>query len=102
MNYFKELLHQKGSCFICNLINVNAQLKNTDFVGEGRGVNVAQDPSASCHMRGQSMGLAGQGRGKGSGSHHPVSPKLRQPRHRFNVGLKSCRHQRFSPKPFIN
>ena len=39
MNYFKELLHQKGSRFICNLINVinvNAQLKNTDFVGEGR------------------------------------------------------------------
>ena len=28
-------------------------------------------------------------------------PKLRQPRHRFSVGLKGCRQQHLSPEPFI-
>ena len=31
-------------------INVKAQLKYTDFVGEGRGISILQDPSAACFM----------------------------------------------------
>ena len=38
---------------------------------------------------------------RGSGCAHRFSPKLRQPRHRFRVGLKGCRQQHLSPKPFI-
>ena len=38
---------------------------------------------------------------RGSGCAHPFSPKLRQPRHRFSVGLKGCRQQHLSPEPFI-
>ena len=41
-------------------INVKAQLKYTDFVGEGRGISILQDPSAACFMWCQSMGPAGQ------------------------------------------
>ena len=38
---------------------------------------------------------------RGSGCAHRFSPKLRQPRHHFSVGLKGCRQQHLSPKPFI-
>jgi len=38
---------------------------------------------------------------RGSGCAHLLSPKLKQPRHCFNVGLKGCRQQHLSPKPFI-
>ena len=34
---------------------------------------------------------------RGSGCVHRFSPKLRQPRHRFSVGLKGCRQQHLSP-----
>ena len=38
---------------------------------------------------------------RGSRCAHRFSPKLRQPRHRFSVGLKGCRQQHYlSPKPF--
>jgi len=38
---------------------------------------------------------------RGSGCAHRFSPKLRQPRHRFSVGLKGCRQQHLAPEPFI-
>ena len=38
---------------------------------------------------------------RGSGCAHRFSPKLRQPRHHFSVGLKGCRQQHLSPTPFI-
>ena len=38
---------------------------------------------------------------RGSGCAHRFSPKLRQPKHRFSVGLEGCRQQHLSPKPFI-
>ena len=38
---------------------------------------------------------------KGCGCAHCFSPKLRQPRHHFSVGLKGCRQQHLSPTPFI-
>ena len=31
----------------------------------------------------------------------PFITQARQPRHRFSVGLKGCRQQHLSPKPFI-
>ena len=31
----------------------------------------------------------------------PFLTQARQPRHRFSVGLKGCRQQHLSPKPFI-
>ena len=53
-------------CVIVNYIlhypavNVNAQLKGTHIVGEGKGRSIVQDPSAACCMGGQSLELAGQ------------------------------------------
>jgi len=38
---------------------------------------------------------------RGSGCAHHFSPKLRQPRHRFSVGLKCCRQQHLSPGLFV-
>ena len=38
---------------------------------------------------------------RGSGCTHHFLPELRQPRHRFSVGLKGCRQQHLSPEPFI-
>ena len=38
---------------------------------------------------------------RGGGCAHRFSPKLRQPRQHFSVGLKGCHQQHLSPKPFI-